>query len=379
MHHTFRILRNNKESGPLSLEELLKLSLQPYDLIWVEGKSAAWSYPSEIDLLKPYLNPEEEEETMQLIHPASENLRTVSSQIINTSLPHAENEEGMTAEKLEEKAERIYRRIQAYTKQCEEQEQETQTNYARSLDDLKQEYADWLHKKKTKRKFIAGKLIYPLAVATLCLISLLYFLNQRSAADPLQKKLTAAEKTLTPKSLSGIEKEKITTASKTVYTKDLSVDRFIDSIERLMKKSDAGLNSLKVYTRKTNTLLTSSGSSASSAMSHEAKNQPTITPNITTDPMLPLSSLVNLDARYIYQPNKEKISALEITIHNKSAQLLKTVSVDIFYYKKRKKLFDKETIYFNNLMAGSSMTLSVPGNKKAASAQFQLGQISAGN
>src|SRR6476659_9951546 len=55
MPYTFRLLRNNKESGPFNLHELLKLSLKPFDLVWVEGKSAGWRYPSEIDLLKPYL------------------------------------------------------------------------------------------------------------------------------------------------------------------------------------------------------------------------------------------------------------------------------------------------------------------------------------
>jgi hypothetical protein len=34
------------------LEELCALGLKPYDLIWTEGRSAAWRYPSEIDELK---------------------------------------------------------------------------------------------------------------------------------------------------------------------------------------------------------------------------------------------------------------------------------------------------------------------------------------
>ena len=56
MPDTFRLLRNNKETGPFSLEELLQQSLKPYDLVWVEGKCAGWRYPSELEILKPYLN-----------------------------------------------------------------------------------------------------------------------------------------------------------------------------------------------------------------------------------------------------------------------------------------------------------------------------------
>lgn len=51
---TYLLLRNNKESGPLKLEELIQKGLKPYDLIWVNGKSAAWRYPSEIPELQPY-------------------------------------------------------------------------------------------------------------------------------------------------------------------------------------------------------------------------------------------------------------------------------------------------------------------------------------
>src|SRR5882724_9676393 len=51
---SYLLLRNNKESGPYSLEALIQLGLKPYDLVWIEGRSAAWRYPSEVDDLKYY-------------------------------------------------------------------------------------------------------------------------------------------------------------------------------------------------------------------------------------------------------------------------------------------------------------------------------------
>ncbi len=51
---TYLLLRSNKESGPYTLNELLQFGLKPYDLIWVNGKSAAWRYPGEITELKEY-------------------------------------------------------------------------------------------------------------------------------------------------------------------------------------------------------------------------------------------------------------------------------------------------------------------------------------
>ena len=48
----YLLLRNNKESGPHSLDDIIQLGLKPYDLIWVQGRSAAWRYPSEVEELK---------------------------------------------------------------------------------------------------------------------------------------------------------------------------------------------------------------------------------------------------------------------------------------------------------------------------------------
>src|SRR3954465_7491038 len=96
MDHIYRILRDNKERGPLSLEELLQLSLKPHDLIWIEGKSAGWRYPSEIDSLKPYLEnslPTPQTAAPALsqpsqIHPASQNTRSSAGpSLVNSSPP----------------------------------------------------------------------------------------------------------------------------------------------------------------------------------------------------------------------------------------------------------------------------------------------------
>ncbi|MFL5788040.1 MAG: hypothetical protein ACJ748_08305, partial [Flavisolibacter sp.] len=53
MEKVYLLLRNNLQTGPYTIDELLQQQLQPDDLIWVEGKSLAWSYPSEIKELSP--------------------------------------------------------------------------------------------------------------------------------------------------------------------------------------------------------------------------------------------------------------------------------------------------------------------------------------
>ncbi len=48
----YYLLRNNRESGPYSLEQIQQLELQKHDLIWIENLSFTWKYPCEIQELK---------------------------------------------------------------------------------------------------------------------------------------------------------------------------------------------------------------------------------------------------------------------------------------------------------------------------------------
>ncbi len=43
----YLLLRDNKQTGPYSCEEIIAKGFKAYDLIWAEGKSAGWRYPSE--------------------------------------------------------------------------------------------------------------------------------------------------------------------------------------------------------------------------------------------------------------------------------------------------------------------------------------------
>jgi len=64
---SYLLLRNNKESGPFTIEEIQGISLKAYDLIWVVGKSAAWRYPGEIPDLKSFAPPVPEQLTDRFI------------------------------------------------------------------------------------------------------------------------------------------------------------------------------------------------------------------------------------------------------------------------------------------------------------------------
>jgi len=51
---TYLLLRSNKQTGPFTLDEVREMGLKAYDLVWVEGKSAAWRYPGEVEEFKSF-------------------------------------------------------------------------------------------------------------------------------------------------------------------------------------------------------------------------------------------------------------------------------------------------------------------------------------
>jgi hypothetical protein len=48
----YLLLRDNRETGPHSFEQLGSIGLLPTDLVWIEDESTSWNYPGEIEELK---------------------------------------------------------------------------------------------------------------------------------------------------------------------------------------------------------------------------------------------------------------------------------------------------------------------------------------
>lgn len=57
----YLLLRDNRQTGPYTIDDIRAFGLKPYDLVWVDGRSAAWRYPGEIDEFKSFAPPVEEQ------------------------------------------------------------------------------------------------------------------------------------------------------------------------------------------------------------------------------------------------------------------------------------------------------------------------------
>ena len=83
----YRLLRDNKETGPYAAEELIQMGLKKYDLVWVEGRSAAWRYPCEIEAFKPYVPAVEEQPFDRFYKKSSASSQQSVSTVTTTEVP----------------------------------------------------------------------------------------------------------------------------------------------------------------------------------------------------------------------------------------------------------------------------------------------------
>ena len=71
MDRAYLLLRNNQQSGPFTIGELLQQQLLPSDMIWIEGKSTAWTYLSELELI-PFIEKAETSRQLPLVNSGDE-------------------------------------------------------------------------------------------------------------------------------------------------------------------------------------------------------------------------------------------------------------------------------------------------------------------
>lgn len=193
MQKVYLLLRSNKQTGPYSLEELLQLNLKPFDLVWVQGRSAAWQYPFEIPSLKPFV-PEtpqtnmpfqpiatsvmEEKPPREVTQvfkseslsqpPAAKKAEAPKRVFVSVPDTHiSENRQrdyaeqspyapkppssGGTEEKIKTDATSYSQSATSYHKEKPDEEK-IHTNYSRSLNEVEEDYSTWTYQQKTKRK-----------------------------------------------------------------------------------------------------------------------------------------------------------------------------------------------------------------------------------
>ena len=370
MHRVYQLLRNNKRSGPFTLEELQTNSLQPHDLIWVDGKSAGWQYPSEINELKKLveaskeeLSPVKEKCYSKDTSSSTANISTGSKRSgIFVSLPGMVRKVDQPVsppvqedrrEAFEKKAEALFNSVQLFAQQenktVDEEITESEVKYTKSLQELKYEYASWIHQQKNKNSNWKNKKWMVAACFLVIGIVAFVFAYRSDKVDSLAFQSGPSypnDELVTP----AIEDENriniINTTEKAKPVKSPVRKTRTNSFEkqkRSEKKPDV------VPTAKKEEI-------------HQEKNK------------IPLPQLVKINGSY--KPIGNGVAKPRVTVRNNSMETLSVVAVNIVYYKADGSPAGKEILYFNQLSPNESMTLKAPANPVAEEVKFKLGLIS---
>jgi hypothetical protein len=418
MQKIYLILRNNKQNGPFSLEELVALSLKPHDLIWVEGKSAGWRYPTEIEALKTYVQQPAKSGNAAASVPSTSpsstprdqqsrganpaprtghiyiSIPTKSERVAvrtESAAPVIPGEEGaMTEEALERKAQELYQKVQAY---AEKKEQATpggvETKYARSLDDLKQEYSDWLNKSKKKRKrtsvVINKKLVGFSGMVAAVFLAGFIFAKWVTGDDIKVQPLSMGALPVQKDKASNEVKEMGTQAQTPLVT--VPYETLQEGNEPATDQNIVQGNTREKTTGQKNTATKSvnqqqkAGTTEMSSLIEKYTGQAVPATAVTEQPVeapkkkIPLAQQVSMNGRYMKDDERKNITGLEITVMNNSDQVVRSVEVQVSYHKKGGRQFDTETVFINNISPHTPLTIARPGNKKAHSATFQVTQV----
>jgi hypothetical protein len=244
MQKVYLLLRSNKQTGPYSLEELLQLNLKPFDLVWVDGRSAAWQYPFEIPALKPYVpetphaevpfqpvataamdedQPTANSSIQQPRNPVPEKVQTPKRVFVSIPKTYTAAKEQTTTptsyESQPQQAQRTVTEHRAYMPPVEEPvhqrpidekqttpsytktsqkpavEDTVSTNYSRSLNDVEEDYTKWVYQQKAKKKVSVNPRDLAIAVLLLAVIGGGYYVMSKPS---ITNSMIPANKAATP-------------------------------------------------------------------------------------------------------------------------------------------------------------------------------------
>lgn len=382
MQKVYLLLRNNRQQGPYSLDELLQQKLQPLDLVWVEGKSAGWRYPGEINELKQRVDlpiPDQLVSNNNLVSGGNETAEStkrsetsinICNKKIYVCMPAGSKEqklpEKMAENRLEEKAEELYRRVQAFAAATPVTVEDPvlDTKYSRSLDDIKNEYTQWLSERKSGSKIHKPKYLRGIMVGILLLLLFTvawYILPQKKAVSGTDEKTAS---TLVPDSEIADEED---------YHIRVHDKKFAGTKHNNAVSSEAQEKPVPTITktpRKSRTV-----PAPKKVAKPEIKAQVRRKPESVSSS---LPSLVRISGTH-YTGRKKGVNAFELTVTNNSEEFIRFVAVDVYYVKSDGKVVTKKTLYFNNLAPHQHLTLMAPSNKKADDIRYSLGLLSSEN
>jgi hypothetical protein len=420
MNKVYLLLRSNQQNGPFSLDELLQFDLKPHDLVWVEGRSAGWYYPQEIEALRPHLSFLKKSSELIIgnavplvVAKPSE----ATAKKIFVSMPAtAVAKEAPVSKESAPQASSFEKTEAVFSKQVQPDAEEVKTTYAKSLGEVETDYMNWAYQKTTKKKTAAtgkGMLIACLLVAvaafawwglqssennnlkeTVATQSTLPVLQSEVPAEDNLEPETATE-TEEPVSFKKQKTQKVITVSKQTLPKQLP-HQASESTTNLPSTSANKQEPVPVATEEASSAPTEKAEPVTAEAPKEKKKlREKIADLFKKNPTekgeeaKPVeeengrrqatrreagSSLVQMVAVKFDIPNDWMmgINGAKATLSNRSSEVLAKAVVEVVYYNDDNDVLMKKTIFFANIKSKQSQTVSVPDHQTATRLEYNI-------
>jgi hypothetical protein len=375
---SYLLLRNNKESGPFTIDEIREMPLKAYDLLWVVGKSAAWRYPGEIPEIKPFAPPvpEQKEDSYRKIK--SESFNAISKET--------------TPQKITSSLKSIYVNLPSEKKQVIIQrerfiiEQDSPVEKPTTLNNLN------LHTKKHDRPVrVSGKILWICTIILLFGAGLMtgFVISDRGnifSKDEIRPQhghlqhpvvLGNEKEIANKKEILVSDKPNADTNNMIAKNHETTsdVDNLSKTTESVTKKN--AVNSGKKKSNNAipkkdsvlaqNYFVSSSNINDSLKKSQTAKSE-LLYRQIKTHP----ESYVDLVMGRYTTGVFGGISSFPVTVTNNSAIVMDQVIVNIDYIQNNDKVFKTESLHFTGLEPGETVTLKAPKSPRGVKVASHL-------
>ena len=183
MQKVYLLLRNNRQTGPFDLSELLQFDVKPFDLIWIEGKSAGWYYPQEIEALRPhlpFLKKEAPQAVQTMAQTKTAKAEPSTPKKIFVSMPSSVVKEEAKPQAAAMPLFNAEQKTAPATTVTSPETAEIKTGYSKTLEEVETDYTNWAYAKKAKKRPLFSKS----GIVVLCLISVALFAVWKIANKP---------------------------------------------------------------------------------------------------------------------------------------------------------------------------------------------------
>lgn len=366
---TYLLLRNNKETGPFTIEEIRDLPLKAYDLLWVVGKSAAWRYPGEIAELRSFAPAVPEQ-------PADPFLRTRSAENANADAVLNKKNEAPHF-KIRESSTQISPARSVYVNLPAEKKQPGMPatrviNDSNLQPDPEPDYdfSELYNKKPSRAIRITGKLLWFCSILLLFGTGILtgFFISDRrkffssDANTPHIRQVNGSSgytkgKEISPggESIPGspLNKEDMTSGDLSVKTIPAVAGKSI---------SGAGKKNSKNASPKKDSLFipAPSFSAPGSTDSSQTQNTFSKTESLYQKVKMHPENYVSLVLGKYTTGIFGGISSIPVTVTNNSPVMMDQIIVNVEYIQSNNKVFKSESISFNDLEPGETVTEKAP-------------------